>query len=360
MKLFPKFFFDTQAEGANGGGGDSTEVAEPIINSDTKGEGQQTTEEQSAPPVEKVEPFITEEEMKGYGFDSKEAFKEFLTKQKEANIPDADKKAKEDIEEANFLKFSTENKFLNVDEYAQYKNQKTIADIELVRQNKFNEFKEENPEITDEEELKDAFDEDFNFEYKLKSENESVKKRAEAKIAKEAKELRSPNESKVTIAQSQFNEEKKIREAYPKFEKFVQDSITKNTPDKTVLYKAKNGEDEIAIEIELTAKDREAMAKDFKTPKTFQLFANGKPEEVQSALDKKMQSWVKLNKFEEVNTKSFEAGKGIGTKSGSDTGADHPFAMKQGAMANVANAETLEESNAKIAEARRIFNQGRN
>lgn len=358
MRLLPKFFFDSQAEGANGGGGDATEVAEPITN--TAQEEGQATEQQATSTVEKVEPFITEEEMKGYGFDSKEAFKEFLKKQKEDNLPDEDKKNKENIEKANFLKFSAENKLLNVEDYNKYESLKSTPDIELVRQNKFQEFKEENPEITDEEELKDAFDEDFNFEYKLKSGNENIKKRAEAKIAKEAKELRSPYESKVTTAQSEFTEEKKIREAYPKFEKFVQESITKNTPDKTVLYKAKNGEDEIAIEIELTAKDREAMAKDFKTPKTFQLFANGKPEEVQAALDKKMQAWVKLNKFEEVNTKSFEAGKGIGTKAGSTVGAENPFAMKQGAMANVANAETLEESNAKIAEARRKFNQGRN
>ena len=180
--------------------------------------------------------------------------------------------------------------------------------------------------------------------------SESAKKKGLAKLARDAKDLRSPIETKVIEAQNQFKEYGSYQETYPKFEKFVKESILKNTPEKTILFKAKDGEEEIPIEIELTQKERDAMFKEFSTPKTFQKFLTAKPEEIQAIMDKKMQGWVKLNKFDEVNAKTFEVAMGVGTKKGSTVGAENPFPLRQNQSTIIADSSgTLEESNKKMS-----------
>lgn len=336
MRFFSKFLYDNGAEGGNSGG--AAQAAEA---------GKEGQQQQNEIPKS----IFTDDELKSFGYDSPEALKTFLQKQKEEGISPEEKAAKENITKANFLKFSADQKLLNVEDYSQYETLKSKPDQELVYESFLKEYKEEHPEITDEKELDEAAKEDFDYEYKLKDGlSESAKKKGQAKLARDAKDLRSPIETKITEAQNQFKEYGSYQETYPKFEKLVKEAVLKNTPDKTILYKAKDGEEEIPIEIELTQKDREAMVKEFVTPKTFQKFLNAKPEEVQAMLDKKMNGWVKLNKFDEVNAKTFDIAMGIGTKKGSDVGASNPFALKQNqSNAAASSSDTLEESNAKMS-----------
>jgi len=343
MYFSSKKFYNSEIEGGGSANPESTIVDEKVVTV-----VKPKVEEQIKAEVEK--PIITSDELKNYGFDSPEAFQNFLQKHKEESVSPEEKLQKENIIKANFLKFSAEQKLLNVEDYSQYENLKSKPDQELVFDSFLKDYKEDHPEIEDAKELEDAAKEDFDYEYKLKdSMSESQKKKGLAKLARDAKELRSPIESKVTAAEAQFKEYGTLQESYPKFEKFIKESISKNTPDKTILFKAKDGEEEIPIEIELTQKERDAMFKEFSTPKTFQKFLNAKPEEIQAILDKKMQGWVKLNKFDEVNTKTFEIAMGVGTKKGSTVGAENPFPLRQQAnVISIVSGETLEENNKKM------------
>lgn len=350
MYFNPKKFYDNEAGLANSGGGEAPE-ASALQGNESDGEVGKVDAPQKA---EVPKPIFTDDELKNYGFDSPEALKNFLQKQKEENISPEEKLQKENITKANFLKFSAEQKLLNVEDYSQYETLKSKPDQDLVFENFVKEYKEDHPEITDTEELEQAAKDDFEYEYKLKEGlSESAKKKGLAKLARDAKELRSPYENKVLAAQNQFKEYGTYQETYPKFEKFLKESILKNTPEKTILFKAKDGEEEIPIEIELTQKERDAMLKEFATPKTFQKFLNSKPEEIQAILDKKMQGWVKLNKFDEVNAKTFELGMGVGTKKGSTVGAENPFPLRQNGQSSSAEVtESIEQSNARMSEQR--------
>lgn len=346
-------FYDALADGS---GGSADVVKQDVVNDAPIAEPEVQIDDATKDEVKAEIPkqIISDDELKSYGFDSGESLKIFLAKQKELNISDEEKDKKANIEKADFIKFSAENDLLKVEDYNQYETIKSKTDIELVRQRDFEEFKADHSDITDEEELKEAFEEDFNYEYKLNEGiSEAAKKKGAAKLAREAKEIRSPFESKITEAQSKYNENKQIKETYPKFEKFITESITRNTPDKMVVFKTKDGDDEIEIDIELTQADREAMAKSFKTPKTFHQFTTAKPEEIQAILDNKMNGWLKLNKFNDINEKVFEHAKGLGVKKGSNVGSENPYPLTANSSASVAQDETLEASNIRIAALRR-------
>jgi len=354
MFSIPKIYYNAET-GNEGGGNDTTETDTTIVdNKDTQ---------QAAPTEDKKEipqQIISDEEMKSFGFNSKEELINFFAKQKEENISPEEKLEKENIAKANFLKFSAENKLLNVDDYSQYETLKSKSDADLVFEKHLAEFKTDHPEITDEKELAEDAKEDFDFEYKQKAgESEAAKKRGELKLAREAKELRTPFESKVLSAQSKFNEttsqEKLVKDNFPKFEKFLKESILKNTPDKLVAYKHKEGDTEIEIDIPLTQKERDAMFKEFSTPKTFQNFLDKKPEEIQAIVDKKMQGWIFQNKREEIISKGIEVGKGLGTKQGSDVGANNPFALAKNSPVQPTGDKTIEESNTQMSRSRQKY-----
>lgn len=345
MNFSPKRFLDSASDGNNGGG-----IAEGAAVAESVNTPEVVKEDQAKDIPANV---ISDDDLKSFGFDSKESLAKFIKEKQQESISPEDKKAQEDLEKANFIKYSTEKKILNVDEYNQYETIKARADKDLVFESYLSDYKEEHPEITDEDELKEAAEEDFNFEYKINSANEVTKRKAEKKLARDAKELRTPIESKVLTAKEKFNSEEKeykyIQETYPKFEKFIDTLITKNTPDKKVVTTIKSGEDNVNIEIELTKADRDAIAKAFKTPKSFQAFTSGKPEEIQASLDKKIEGWIFENKKSEIFGQIAEKARGIGTKEGSTVGAENPFALKKGEIVSKTGEESLEESNKRMA-----------
>lgn len=344
MTFKPKFFYDAAADNT-GTGGDNTDTA--IL--ENTGEQQQQN-----PPAEIPKPFISEEEAKNYGFDSQDALKNFLAEHKakatEESITPEQKKEQENIEKANLLKFAADKKLLSVEEYTQYETIKSKTDQDLVFDNFKKEFAADNPEITDAAELEEAAQEEFRYQYKLNDPKAAA--RSEKIFAKEAKELRTPVESKVIEAQEQYKQNENIRQTYPKFESFVEESIKRNTPDKLAVVKIKVGEAEIPVEIELTKEDREDIAKTFKTAKTFQLYTSAKPEEITQAIDKKMQGWIKENKSVAIAEASFKLGQGTGMARGSNVGANNPFPLVNNHYVQHTGEETLEESNKKLGEIR--------
>lgn len=337
-----KFFYDAAPEG-NEGGGQTQE--------------QQQQQEQSQPPVAPAVPLLSADELKDFGFQSGEELKAFLAKQKEANISEEEKQKKANIEKADFLKYAAENDF-NLDEINQYEVVKQKADTDLVFEKFLKEYQEENPELSGEE-LKEAAKLEFETEYKLNSENEKAKQRGLARLEKEAKELRSPYETSYQKAQEMYKENVNMKQVFPKYEKFIDEVIAEGTPD-TIKVKAKAGEEEIEIDaVELTADQKKEVEKFFKNPKTFAEYLKGgdKADELKAKIAKKIEGFIKANNFDKAVQRGLELGIGLGTKKGSNVGAENPFAVANGNKSGQTTkvVASIEESNARIAEARQRY-----
>jgi len=296
--------------------------------------------------VDVLKPLFTEEEIKGFGFESVDAMKEHLRQQKENSIPLEEKKKQEDLDKANFIKYSTENGLMNPDEITQFESLKNKADRDLVFESFAKEEKEDDPDLSD-----DEIKEKFENKYDLNSANEKTKARGESKISKEAKELRSPYSSKFENASKEYADAKKMAAKIPEYNKFMDGLVEELTPEKLVLFKAKEGEEEIAVDVDITKEERAAILKDFKNNKNFVTFLD-KPEQAKDLLTKKITSFLKVKYFDTVNAKSLEIGKGIGTKQGSTVGANNPFHLTKENKKTETKPLGLEESNDKIAQAR--------
>lgn len=340
MLLKSKFIYNTDSP--DGGAGGAT--GEVIIPADIPKEADSIPKEEPSYPEEIQQKLKEYEELKAW---------------KEANTKPAEKSQEEiareeEKDKAEFIKYSVDNDLFKLDELTQYESLKVKADADLVFEGFLKDFKEENPDITDEVELSEAAKEEFDRIYKLTSDNEKSKEKGLAKLAKEANEIRNPYETKIKTAQANYTEEKQVRQKMPDFEKFIDEQIKKNVGEK-VSFKIKRGEEEFPIDIELTQEDRDAIAKAFKTPKTFYNFTKS-AEETQKSLDAKINSWIRDKKLDEALAKAAEVFEGIGVKNGSNVGADNPFAMRQGYATRQPAGLTLAASNEKIAEARSRYN----
>lgn len=278
------------------------------------------------------EPLFSADELKSFGVDSPEMAKqrlaEFIQKEKEASKTEDEKKQEDFVERTNFLKFSAEKGLIKEEELSTLEALKAKDDAALVFEKYCKEEKEDDPELTYEY-LKEKFDK----EYKLDSDNEKAKARGLSKIQKEAKEIRHPFETKVESAKAEYAKgkeqtlaENKIREKIPSFHKFIDDNIEKFAPEKvTLVSKQKDGDKEVSVPIEivLTKEERKAVADLFKTAKYYSQFEKGDTESIAKSMEKKIDGWVKANKFDDV----VSASKGIGMGAGSTTGAKNSFPL---------------------------------
>lgn len=298
------------------------------------------------------EPAFTLEELKTFGFDSKEAFVAHLQKVKEDNKPDEEKQRQANIEKATFLKFAAEENLIN-DDFNKYESLSAKAARDLVFEKYVADWKEENPDIKDESEIAAQVKEDFENEYKLNSENEKAKARGLAKIEREAKSLKAPSENAWNTAKSHYEEFKKVNNEGKVFDNLV-DGILKEVPEKLAL-KLKDGEQEIDFDVELTKEQKAELEKTFKNKNVFGNWYTSTPEEraeFKAKLSKKIEGFVKINTFDSAIQGALTKGIGIGTAKGSTTGAANSFHLTQGANRVETPVISLEESNKKMAEAR--------
>ena len=333
------FFYNTDA-GENGGG----------ESGDNNIEQQQQSSTEGAASEIKAEVVIPDEIQKEL-----EELRAFREANKKPDERSPEQLAKEvELEKVNFRKYAVENDFAKDDDFVQYEALQQKKDADLVFESFVNDFKEENPEITDEKELREAAQEEFNKTYKLTSDNEKAKEKGLARLAKEANEIRNPYASKIEKAKASYSEEKQLREKMPKFNEFIESQINKYAPEK-VTFKTKYGEEEVPVEVVLTKEDKSAIAKEFNTPKTFLTYTKS-AEDAEKALAKKITGWIKVNKFEEVAANMLKTGEGRGIAKGSNVGAEAPFALKNQNAKGETRVFTLQDSNAKIAEARQRYN----
>lgn len=307
----PLFFYNTDVVDAAG-----AEVTDATTQQDSN-KPDTSAVEQIKLPDEVVAKLAEYEELKKW----KESNQPVVTK-----TPEEETKEKEQ-EKADFIKYSVENDLFKIDELTQYETLSAKQDADLVWESFLKDFKEENPEITDENELSEEAKKEFNRTYKLDSENEKAKEKGLAKLAKDANEIRTPYKSKVESAQNSFKEAKQIKNEMPNFQKFVDEQIEKYAPEK-LSFSVKSGDETIPVEIELTKEDKEAIAKEFKTHKTFYNYQQSK-EQAQKSLEKKITGWIKVNKFEQALEKAALKFEGIGVAKGSNVGAENLYGLQK-------------------------------
>lgn len=311
MHLIPRLIFNDGAAGEQGGGAPDTTATD-------QGSGAAQTAESIAA--------LSIDELKGYGFDSKEALLNHLNQHKANNVSDEEKAKAAGIEKAELMRFSVENDIMKPEDFTKYESLSQKEDRDLVFERYAAEAKEENPDISDED-LKEAFE----SEYKLNSDNEKTKQRGLSKIEKEAKEIRSPLENQYTSAKEKFADDRKVRQTVPQHNQFMDGVLKENIPDKFVV-KIKDGETEVPVEVEITDEIRKKAAEKFKTTKTFYdyLKAEGKTDDLKKSLSQKIQTFLIRETHAAVTAKVAETFKEIGTKAGSNIGAEQPFAVVKG------------------------------
>lgn len=338
MFFQPKFFYDDNATEGTGGNAEG---------------GTTNTENNSGKPinttVDVLKPLFSEEEIKGLGFDSIDQMKQHLKETKETRVPEDVKKRNAEVEKADFLKVSTEEGLMNVDEYSAYESVKNKSDRDLVYEKYAADFKEDNPDATDE-----LIKNEFESDYKLGDKNEKLKNRGESRLKKEAEGIRSPLSSKFTAAKNFVDNYRLTTKEEPAFRKFVDDLVLELTPDTMTIAKAKDDEDELDIPVKFTKEQRDEIAKMFKNPKTFAAYIENKDklkETLSPSLTKKINSIIKVNNFDSAVSFAFENAKKIGIKKGSSVGAEQPFGLvKNIQRANVTPTalQEVEDSEKKL------------
>lgn len=330
MKLLTKYY---EANPNEGGGGSSGAPADA-------GNGANPPADKTVEIPEDVKKEL--EELRSY---KAEHAKDSVVKTPEQLARDAE------VERVNVRHYAVETEIAKDEDFSRHEQLAAKSDRDLVFEDWLPKWKEENPDIA-ETEMDAVAKSDFESEYRLSSENEKTKTRGLDKIKREAAAIRAPYEAKVAQAKDMYSTKKQVDTLFPKYETFIDQAIKESTPEK-IVSKAKNGEEEVPVEIELTAEDHEEIAKTFKTEKTFRSFFNNheKPAELKAAIAKKVQSFIRAKYFDTIVGKAFDAGKGVGTAQGSNAGANNPFPLA-GEKKNEAAVISLEQSNSKIASAR--------
>lgn len=355
--FIPKLIYNDGAAEAAAGGSSATTANESNTNNSTDNGNAPDTA-----PKEIPQQIFSEQEIKDFGFDSAEALKNYLRQQKENNKPDEEKQKEAALDKAHLIKYATENDLMKPDDFTKLESLQAVADRDLVYKNWLETWKEENADVNPDD-IESLSKQDFEAEYKLNSENEKAKERGLAKLKKEADEIRSPLQSTYNKTKQQWDEAKSMAKEYPSYKKFIAEIITENTPDKIVVLKTKEGEDDIEIDVELSKEDKEEIAKIFDNNKNFvkYLGSKNKDKEFKEIVSKKINTYIKANKFDAAVNKAFTTAKGLGVKQGSNVGAENLYGVgnKKENPNGQSTAMSLEDSNKKQAQVRERYRNRR-
>lgn len=271
-----------------------------------------------------------------FGVSSEEELAEKL-KPKEAAPEEtpAQKEKREALYRVDLQRFAVEKGVLKPDDFHRLETLRTTAATDLVFKSFADEVREEikadNKDFT-EEDVEKAIKEQFEKEYPVNSTNEKTKARAMAKIEREAKQMRDPIESSLKSVQEEFDEEQATKKAMPEYMKTVEKIITDSLPEKFNVFKTKDGEADIDVEVDLSPEQKKSISEKVLARVTsedlFDLY-NKKDvkkiqEIVQEEVDRVMWKDHREDALKKVSEKFLELGK---TK-GSTTGAKNPFPLK--------------------------------
>lgn len=275
--------------------------------------------------------------LKEHGLSSVEELDGFLKKAKEPQKTPEQIQKEQEVYQSSLVDYAVKNDLLKLDDVVTLESMKKKSDEDLV----FDQFaKEVKDEIL--QELEDATDEEilakvkdaFEKEYPLESQNEKVRQRAEAKIAKAAKEIREPFERSFNDAKSRYDDEISVRNEYPKYQGSMQKLINEIVPGKIDFFTDKDGDQDILADIPLTEDDKKNIIEKLKdkvvnNPETFLLHKSGKVDQIKQNIKDQLDLIVYREYAETGKKKIADTYMGIGIKKGSDTGASNSFAAQQ-------------------------------
>lgn len=305
-----RFLRDMDATDTNSGG--EVEIAEPI----------EVVEPEVAPieeiVVDKID--IPLAKLKDWGFESQAQMEEFFAKQKEQNKPDEDKQKEIEIENAKFRAFAIQEGNLKEEDFETHKEYTKAADKDLVFKKSFlPAFKEENPDIEDEDELLEAAQAEFESEYKTASAK---------RLAKEANEIRSEVVGKYNTAKENYEFTNKWEGGKKAWGEFVAKTMEEILPsDELVLFEGKDGEDPIKIDVKLTKEEKAEIFKAVVTPKRYAQFLEGKTDEVANLIKERVLGAAIQRNAKTAIQKAIEKGIEIGQKKSPSVGARNPFPL---------------------------------
>jgi hypothetical protein len=283
---------------------------------------------EEVPPVDPVK-----EMLKELGVDSMDALKERLKPKEDKPESPEEKEKRENLYRAEMQKYAVENDLMKPGEFTKLEAIKAKDDRSLVYESWLPAWKEENPDVKPEDVDRQA-KEDFENEYRLNSENEKTKARGLAKIEKEAKEMRTPLESSYNRVKQDFDEDRTVKNDLPDFNKKVAGFVQENIPAKVKLFETKDGEDAVAVEIELTDEQRkdiyQRVSKKISNSSTYQLYKKGDLKQIQELAKREAEAtiWAEHREsgLQKIAETFLKRGDEKGYKRGS-IGAKNPFPL---------------------------------
>lgn len=335
----------------NSGGEESGAQTQEQIDAATKLESENNAKLADA---EKIKSEATAELLKKFNVGSIEELEEKLGKTGEQKLSKEEQDKADELYEANLRKFAIEKDLMKSDNFDQLKTLKSKQDADLVFEGYLADWKEENPDVETEEDILEMAKSDFEKEYKLNSDKESVKAKGIAKLAKAAAEIRNPLEESFNDAKGQFDEHTDIVTNFPKYVKGIEGIVTSVVPEKIEWFKTKDGEEDIPVEIDFPEDDRkeiiDKVTKRMQSPETYKLFKEGKLEEIKERVEEYSEYLVNKKSKQIGNEKVAEIFLKRGVAKGSTTGAVNSFATQQRQGANSAQKVTTEEAKKSILE----------
>lgn len=269
--------------------------------------------------------------LKELKLDSPEQLKEKLKLLDKKDLSPEEKAKAEEAYEAELQKFAVDNGDMNLNDFHQLKTVKAKADADLVFENYLKEWKDENPD--EKEDIEAKAKAEFELEYHLNSENEKTKNRGISKLAKDAKEIRTPLESSYNNVKGKFDTEQELRKEFPNFVKKLETVVKDSVPKTVEWFKDKDGEDEVSVDIELTEEERTevmtAAAKKLNSTQNYLLHKGGKDTELTEIAKDLIENLVEKNIAARGKKEIADKFKKLGTAKGSNIGAENTFATNQ-------------------------------
>lgn len=263
--------------------------------------------------------------------DSVDALKEKLKKPAADLTPEQKEKA-EALYKLDLKKFAVENGVMKDEDFVQLDTLKAKQDADVVFEKFKEQYKAENPDVSDEDLEQEAKDE-FEEEYKLNSKNEKTKERGVSRLAKEAAEIRQPLESSFNSVKERFDNETQLKQIVPKFTEKIGLISNELVPEKKEWFVGKDGEESVPIEVEISPEDRKEIAdkvsKRLQTSDIFNLYREGKVDEIKTIATDYADYLVGQKVRDAGNAKIAEIFLGRGAAKGSTIGAKNSFAVNQ-------------------------------
>ena len=266
--------------------------------------------------------------------------KEKLERDSNKELSPEEKQKEQEIYEAELINYAVKEGKMKLEDFDKYKEVSKANDADLVFNEFKKEFKEDNPDI-DDEDFEDEARREFENKTGLNSDNEKVKARAEARIKKQAEEIRNPLKMPYETTRKQFEEERDLKKTFPDFSKKIEGLSQEFIPSKYEFFKTKDGDEDVLVDLDITDADKKEIAdtvsKEMTNPEIYLLYKQGKLEEIRDIAKRKADNLV----FEKSKAQGLQKIASVFETRGkakASIGAKNSFALNQSKNSSADNA----------------------